>query len=118
LDDKEARRFLEEAFDTLFGPGSEESDILRFFSPTYRQDLNGRVYTFREFLDSLWTLKKQLTSIEVRFTSVVSSGNTIAEVHIVRARRKDGGSMNFKVIAFQTIVNGRIEQVEEVNCPL
>jgi predicted ester cyclase len=118
LDDAEARLFLEKAFETLFDPKSTEKDVLEFFSPRYKQDLNGKVYTFRQFLDSLAELKKQLKSTRIRFTSVVSSGDKIAEVHVVRGLKKDGSTLKFKVMAFQTVEKGRIVKVEEVNCPL
>jgi ketosteroid isomerase-like protein len=118
MDNTEARRFLEEAFGRLFDPESTEEQMLEFFSPRYEQDLNGKVYTFREFMDGVAGLKKQLKSTRVRFTRVVSSGNVIAEVHVVEAVKKDGSAMKFKVMAFQTVEDGRIKKVEEVNCPL
>jgi ketosteroid isomerase-like protein len=48
----------------------------------------------------------------------MSSGDTIAEVHVVQALKKDGTTLKFKVMAFQTVEKGRITKVEEVNCPL
>jgi predicted ester cyclase len=118
LNDTEARKFLEDAFATLFDPKSTEEQVQKFFSPKYVQDLNGKLFTFREFFDGVSGMKKQFSSFKVKFTSVVSSGNTIAEVHVVQAFKSDGSSIKFKVIALQTVDKGRIVGVEEVNCPL
>ena len=114
----DARSFLERAFTTLFDPLATERDMLKFFSPDYRQDLNGKVYTFRQFIDGVSEMKALLRSSRIVFTSVVSGGGTIAEIHVVDAVRKDGTPLKFKVIAFQTIEGGRIARAEELNCPL
>ncbi|MGD0636627.1 MAG: nuclear transport factor 2 family protein [Nitrososphaerales archaeon] len=114
----EARSFLERAFAKLFDPLATERDILEFFSPEYRQDLNGKLYSFRQFLDGVSEIKASIKSSRIVFTSVVSAGETIAEVHVVDAVRKDGTRLRFKVIAFQTMAGGRIVKAEEVNCPL
>jgi len=115
---EDARSFLERTFAKLFDPLSTERDMLEFFSPEYTQDLNGKVYTFRQFMEGVSALKATLRSTTVTFTSVVASGETIAEIHIVDATKKDGSHLKFKVMAFQTLEGGRIKKAEEVNCPL
>ena len=114
----DARSFLERAFTKLFDPLATERDMLEFFSPDYRQDLNGKVHSYRQFMDGVSEMKASLKSSRIDFTSVVSCGDTIAEVHVVDAVRKDGTRLKFKVIAIQTIEGGRIARAEEVNCPL
>ena len=115
---EDARSFLERTFAKLFDPLSTERDMLEFFSPEYTQDLNGKVYSFRQFMDGVSALKATLRSSTVVFTSVVASGETIAEIHVVDATKNDGSHLKFKVMAFQTLEGGRIKKVEEVNCPL
>ena len=115
---EDARSFLERAFARLFDPLATESDLLEFFTPDYTQDLNGTVYTFHEFLEGVASLKATLLSSTVVFTSVVASGETIAEIHRLEATRKDGTHFKLKVIAFQTMEGGRIRRAEEVNCKL
>jgi ketosteroid isomerase-like protein len=115
---EDARSFLERAFAKLFDPLSTDRDMLEFFSPEYTQDLNGKVYGFGEFMKGVNALKSTLRSSAVTFTSVVASGDTIAEIHVVDATKKDGTHIRFKVIAFQTMEGGRIKRAEEVNCPL
>ena len=66
----EARSFLERAFTKLFDPLATERDMLEFFSPDYTQDLNGKVYTFRQFIDGVSEMKASLKSSRVVFTSV------------------------------------------------
>ena len=114
----DVRSFLERAFAKLFDPLATERDLLEFFSPDYTQDLNGKVYSFRQFMAGVSEMKASLKSSRVVFTSVLSDGDAIAEVHVVDAPRKDGTRLRFKVIAFQTIRGGRIVRAEEVNCPL
>ena len=115
---EDARSFLERAFTKLFDPLSTERDLLEFFSPDYTQDLNGKRYSFRQFMDGVAAMKTTLRSSKVVFTSVVAAGDTIAEIHLVDGTRSDGSHLRFKVIAFQTLEGGRIKRAEEVNCPL
>jgi ketosteroid isomerase-like protein len=115
---EDPRSFLERALTRLFDPLSTEADLLEFFAPDYVQDLNGHRHTFREFMDGVSALKSTLRSSTISVTSAVSSGDQIAEIHVVDAIRKDGTRLRFKVIAFQTIEQGRIKRAEEVNCPL
>jgi hypothetical protein len=115
---EDARSFLERTFAKLFDPLSTERDMLEFFSSEYTQDLNGKVYSFRQFMDGVSALKATLRSSTVVFTSVVASGETIAEIHVVDATKNDGSHLKFKVMAFQTLEGGRIKKAEEVNCPL
>jgi ketosteroid isomerase-like protein len=115
---EDARSFLERTFAKLFDPLSTDLDMLEFFSADYTQDLNGKIYSFRQFMDGVSALKATLRSSTVVFTSVVASGDTIAEIHVVDATKNDGSRLRFKVIAFQTLEGGRIRKVEEVNCPL
>jgi hypothetical protein len=115
---EDARSFLERTFAKLFDPLSTDRDMLEFFSPDYTQDLNGKIYTFRQFMDGVSALKATLRSSRVDFASVVASGETIAEIHVVDATKNDGSRLRFKVIAFQTLEGGRIRKAEEVNCPL
>jgi ketosteroid isomerase-like protein len=118
LNDTEARSFLEEAFGKLFEPSSTEADVLEYFSPDYKQDLNGKVYGFKDFMQGVSGMKSQFLSLKADFKTVVSSGDTVAEVHVLDATRKDGTHMRLKILAFQKVKDGRICGVEELNCPL
>lgn len=118
MNDAEARSFLEEAFGKLFEPASTEEDILRYFTPDYTQDLNGKVYAFDEFMRGVAGIKSEFSSLKAVFTTVVASGENIAEVHILEATRKDGTRMRLKVMAIQKTRGGRISGVEELNCRL
>ena len=118
LNPEEARLFLEKVFARLFDPAATERDMLEFYSSDYTQDLNGTKYSFSQFMEGLSAIKATLRSSTVEITSLVTNGDTIAEIHVVDATRDDGTRLKFKVMAFQTIEDGRITRAEEVNCPL
>lgn len=118
MNDAEAKTFLEGAFGTLFDYGSTEKDVLRYFTPDYQQNLNGKVYGFRDFYTGVSGLKAQSTSLKATFTTVVSGKDIIAEVHVLEVAKKDGTKLRLKIMAFQKLREGRICGVEELNSPL
>lgn len=118
MNSEEARLFLERTFARLFDPAATDRDMLEFYSANYTQDLNGKKYSFSQFMEGVSAIKATLRSSTVEITRLVTNGNTIAEIHAVDATRNDGTRLRFKVIAFQTIEDGRIISAEEVNCPL
>lgn len=118
MNDRQARLFLEKAFGKLFEPSSTEAEVLLYFTPDYQQNLNGKVYSFKDFMRGVSGMKAQYTSLKAEFTTVVSSGDTVAEIHTLDATRKDGTHMRLKILAFQRLREGRICRVEELNCPL
>ena len=68
----------------------------------------------KAFLQHAATLRDTLIKADIRFEKIVTNGNTIADIHFMHAQKKNGDSVHIKVIAFYTLRDGRICQVEEL----
>jgi ketosteroid isomerase-like protein len=111
---EEARRFLQSVFDRLFDPAASAEDVGAFFSPDYVQDVDGRRLDRGEFLNHVRVLKSTLDSATVTFKEIAADGTTIADIHVVEARKKNGDRVRVKVMAFYTLENGKIRRIEEL----
>src|SRR5262245_41298082 len=95
---EEARRFLQSVFDRLFDPAASAEDVGAFFSPDYVQDVDGRRLERGEFLNHVRVLKSTLDSATVTFKEIAADGATIADIHVVEARKKNGDRVRVKVM--------------------
>jgi ketosteroid isomerase-like protein len=111
---EEARRFLQRVFDRLFDPASTAEEVGAFFSPDYVQDVDGRRLDRGEFMNHVRMLKNTLEGATVTFKQIAADGQTIADIHVVEARKKNGERVRVKVIAFYTLQNGKISSIEEL----
>jgi len=59
-------------------------------------------------------LKSTLDNATVTFKEIAADGTTIADIHVVEARKKNGDRVRVKVIAFYTLENGKIRRIEEL----
>jgi len=111
----EARRFLAELFARFFDPAtSAEAVGAAFFSPDYVQEVDGKRLDYGAFLDHVRLIKRTLDHATVTFEHVVVDGSTIADVHVVDARKNNGERLRVKVLAFYTIEDGKIRRLEEL----
>jgi ketosteroid isomerase-like protein len=111
---EEARRFLQHVFDRLFDPAASAEEVGAFFSADYVQDVDGRRLDRGEFMSHVRMLKSTLDSASVTFKQVAADGHTIADIHVVEARKKSGERVRVKVMAFYTLENGKIRSIEEL----
>jgi ketosteroid isomerase-like protein len=101
-------------FDRLFDPTASAEDVGAFFSPDYVQDVDGRRLDRGEFLNHVRVLKSTLDSATVTFKEIAADGATIADIHVVEARKKNGDRVRVKVMAFYTLEDGKIRRIEEL----
>jgi ketosteroid isomerase-like protein len=110
----EARRLLQDLFDRFFDPTASAEDVGAFFSPDYVQEVDGKRLDYSAFLDHVRVLKRTIDRATVTFENLVVDGSTIADIHVVDARKKNGERLRAKVLAFYTVEDGRIRRLEEL----
>ncbi|MEM9634768.1 MAG: nuclear transport factor 2 family protein [Pseudomonadota bacterium] len=113
--DEAARAFLVEAFADLFDPNNDALDTAKkYMTPDYLQLVDGAMLDFEGFVNHLEVLHSSLSRAEFTFETVIASGNTISDIHIVDAVKKDGSTLRTKVIAFYHMRGEQIEKIDEL----
>lgn len=66
------------------------------------------------FIDHIVAQKKIIPKVNVTFLEIIAEGDKVAEIHLVKAKKKNDEIVEGKVIAFWTIQNGKITKCEEL----
>ncbi|MCH2274485.1 nuclear transport factor 2 family protein [Thalassospira sp.] len=111
----ETRIFLENLFGLLLDPERPAEDLLHLFTSDYVQIADGKTLDLKDFVAHARTLKSILKSAHVRFEKIITSNNSIADIHIVDAIKKDGSTMTCKVLTFYEMRDGKISRIEELS---
>ncbi len=114
LSNDQARTLLSEAFANLLDPSEDVETLGRYFSPACVQEVDGEVMGYGQFLDHARAIKRSIRSARATFAALIVEGSTVADIHIVESERIDGSKTRLKVIAFNTIDQGKIVRVEEL----
>jgi hypothetical protein len=114
LTNDQARALLSDAFANLLDPGEDAETLSRYFSPACIQEVDGERMDYGQFLDHARAIKRSIRSARVTFEGLIVQGSTIADIHIVESESTDGASRRLKVIAFNTVDQGRIVRVNEL----
>ncbi|OSQ38883.1 nuclear transport factor 2 family protein [Thalassospira mesophila] len=110
----DAKQLLHRLFAALADPATSLEELAGFFTSDYVQIVDGETLNLAGFLDHAATLRCTLDAVDVDFENIVASDNTIADIHIVTAHKKDGSQITIKVIAFYTLRDGKISRIEEL----
>jgi ketosteroid isomerase-like protein len=114
LTNDQARALLSEAFANLLDPSEDVETLGRYFSQACVQEVDGEVMDYGQFLDHARTIKRSIRAARVTFEALIVEGSTVADIHIVESERTDGARTRLKVIAFNTIDQGKIVRVDEL----
>lgn len=66
------------------------------------------------FIEHMVAQKKIIPKVNVTFLEIIAEGDKVAEIHLVKAKKKNNEIVEGKVIAFWTIKNGKITKCEEL----
>ena len=114
LNQESARDLLQRVFASLLDPLRGVEDLAEFFSADYVQHVDGVRLDYAGFIEHAQVLKNTLSGGFIVIEQLLCVGNTIADVHIVHARKRDGRCLQVKVLAFFTVQNGKIIAVDEL----
>ncbi|HUB10593.1 MAG TPA: nuclear transport factor 2 family protein [Acetobacteraceae bacterium] len=114
LSNEEARALIEGALASLLDPQQDTNQFVRYFASDYVQEVDGKTLTFAGFIDHARMLKASLRRGCATIERLVVSGDTIADIHVVKAEKMNGDAIRVKVIAFFTVRDGKIIAVDEL----
>ncbi|AUG52658.1 hypothetical protein CSC3H3_07970 [Thalassospira marina] len=114
MNQRDAENILHDLFASLTNPAIPTENLASFFTRDYIQIVDGETLDLDGFLQHAATLRNALIRAEVSFEKIIAQDDTIADIHIVRAEKKNGDHIRVKVIAFYTLRDGRISRIEEL----
>ncbi|GAB5588041.1 hypothetical protein Unana1_02941 [Umbelopsis nana] len=85
-----------------------------YFSSKYIQHVDDKTIDYQHFIDHMKAQKKAVASVKITFERLIEAGSQIGSVHVAHAIKKNGTTVRIRVIALFKIVDGKIEQCDEV----
>jgi ketosteroid isomerase-like protein len=99
----------------IFGEGNTEELVAKYHDKNYIQYSDGKVLNYQNLLDHVKHLKSILKSpVEIHYDHVIAEGDKVVTVHRAKATKKDGKSVEIKVIALHQIKDGKIILTDEL----
>ncbi len=95
-------------------PGHDESKIARYFSPDYRQVVDGKSLNYDDFINHMSALKAQTRKMRLSIKAAIGEGDTVFTQHYVKVEKNEGGWSEFEVFARFTLLEGKIHRCEEL----
>jgi ketosteroid isomerase-like protein len=114
LTNDQARTLPSEAFANLLDPNESVETLSRYFSAACVQEVDGERMDYAQFLDHARGIKRSIRWARVTFEALIVEGSTVADIHVVESGRTDGARTKLKVIAFNTVDQGKIVRVNEL----
>ena len=93
----------------------DEQLILRYFSPSYVQQVDGKTLRFGEFVDHVREVKKTVTNLRFTFDEMIAEGGKVMEIHRVEGEKRAGGKFAIRLFSFWRIDDGKIVSCDEVS---
>ena len=114
MNSEKAEAFLDEMAKAVCDPNADSKVTDRYFTEDFVQVIDETTMG-RSQLDSRIDLfRKEYSAVRFDYLSVIGEGDRIADVHLVRAKTKDGQQLTIKVISLYTLRNGRISRAESL----
>ena len=101
--------------DVLEADSFDEQLILRYFSPSYVQRVDGKTLRFSEFVDHVREVKKTVTKLRFTFDEMIAEGGKVMEIHRVEGEKRAGGKFAIRLFSFWTIKDGKIVSCDELS---
>lgn len=95
-------------------PEHDEAKIREFFSPQYRQYVDGESLDFRGFVEHMARLKQLTHAIELTIIAIAHANQEVLTHHRVAVSKKGGGVSHVDVLTHFTLQDGMIIRCEEL----
>lgn len=95
-------------------PEHDEDKIAVYFSPHYRQQVNGTPLSYDEFVKHMALLKSKTRRMTVSLLSIVAEGDTVFTHHEVKVEKSEGGDSLFEVLAHYRLSSDQIVSCQEL----
>ncbi|WP_020413740.1 nuclear transport factor 2 family protein [Microbulbifer sp. VTAC004] len=115
MNSEQAEAFLDEMAKAVCDPNADSKVTDRYFTEDFVQEIDDTTIG-RSQLDSRINLfRMEYSAVRFDYLSVIGEGDRIADVHLVRAKAKDGQQLTIKVISLYTLRDGRISRAESLS---
>lgn len=94
-------------------PQHDEAKIRDYFSPDYRQYVDGETLDFTGFVSHMAKLKQLTQAIDIELVALAGEGATVLTHHKVRVKQQ-GRQSQLEVFAHFTLAGGLITRCEEL----
>ena len=110
-------QLIKSFFQAIFENENFKPEIVKdYLSQDYIQIVdNNPPMNYQDFINHIITQKKIIPKANITFTEFVAQGDKVAEIHLVKANKKNNSLVEAKIIAVWTIKNGKITKCEEMS---
>ncbi|WP_176193272.1 nuclear transport factor 2 family protein [Salmonella enterica] len=92
----------------------DETQIARYFSDEYQQQVDGKCIDYKGFIAHMELLKKLTCSINVSVLAIAAKNNDVLTHHRVYVEKKNGSRSVIDVLAHFTLRDNLIIRCEEL----
>ncbi len=114
MNGEQAEAFLDEMAKAVCDPKADSKVTDRYFTEDFVQVIDDTTIGRSQLDSRIELLRKEYSAVSFDYLSVVGEGDRIADVHLVRAKAKDGQQLMIKVISLYTLRDGRISRAESL----
>jgi ketosteroid isomerase-like protein len=109
------KQFVQNALvDVVEDMGATEKTFAKYFSPEYIQYVDGRTLDYNSLVEHMKAQKSVLKSAKITFKHLIAEDNKVASVHVVKAIKKDGGTIEAQVNALIELDDEKIVLCDEL----
>lgn len=108
------QKLVAESFEVLLDADKSVDDVRPFFAKNYTQWVDGKSLDYDGFFQHVAALKEVIASAYVKFIEFMVEGDMAADIHDVFVTKKNGETLQVRVIAFFTFENNQITSVREM----
>jgi hypothetical protein len=111
----EAKAFFKEAFaHTVLNAQATKEDYSIYFSKDFVMKMDGKIYHFDDYVQAMLDLKKDETSIEIRFKDIIAESGKVATAHVTHVVKNNGEELYLNVLSLFKIQDHKFIDGQEL----
>lgn len=114
MNGQEAKAFLDEMAKAVCDPNADSTVTNRYFTEDFVQVIDDATIGRAQLDSRIDLLRHEYVDVSFEYLSVIAEGDRLADVHLVRAKGKDGEQLTIKTISLYTLREGRIWRAESL----
>lgn len=95
-------------------PEHQPEQVAELFSRDYRQNVDGNLMNYEQFMQHMALLKQITRSMTVDILAIAAEGMAVLTHHVVNVEKRDGSRSKISVLAHFTVSDGRIQSCDEL----
>lgn len=111
----EAKAFFKEAFaHTILNEQATKKDYSKYFSKDFVMKMDGKIYHFDDYVQTMLKLKKDEMSIDISFKDMIAESGKVATAHITHVVKNNGEELYLNVLSLFTIQDHKFIDGQEL----